>query len=286
MARRESLAEVVARVTGARIEARRALGGGCVGEVYRVDLADGGRVVAKLGGPNSGLALEGWMLRYLADNSRLPVPAVLHASDELLVMEWLDGGGALDADAEVHAAELLAELHALAAPRFGLARDTVIGGLPQPNAQGDSWIAFFRDRRLLHMAGVALEAGRLPAALMGRIEALAGRLERWLEEPARPALIHGDMWGGNVLCKGGRITGFVDPAIYYAHPEIELAFATMFATFGEPFFARYGALRPIAPGFFEARRDLYNLYPLLVHVRLFGASYVGGVESTLARFGC
>ena len=114
------------------------------------------------------------------------------------------------------------------------------------------------------MARLAMEAGRLPASDMTRIETLAGRLDRWIDQPAAPSLIHGDMWTGNLLARGGRVAGFVDPAIYYADPEIELAFSTLFGTFGEPFFARYGEHRPIRPGFFEARRDLYNLYPLLV----------------------
>ena len=93
------------------------------------------------------------------------------------------------------------------------------------------------------------------------------------------------MWAGNVLVNQGRVTGFVDPAIYFGDPEVELAFSTLFGTFGDSFFARYGELRPLKPGFFEERRDLYNLYPLLVHVRLFGGSYVSRVESVLNKFG-
>jgi fructosamine-3-kinase len=279
------LGEAIERATGARPRSRRPLGGGCVGEVYAIGLSDGRSVVVKLGRSASGLALEGWMLTYLKEHSTLPVPAVLHASDELLVMEHVASGGALDADTQRHAAELLAELHSVTGPGFGLERDTLIGGLPQPNPEIQSWIAFFRDHRLLHMGERALGSGRLGAPLMRRIERLAGRLEGFLEEPEAPALIHGDMWGGNILARSGRITGFVDPAIYYADPEIELAFSTMFSTFTDPFFTRYEELRPIRPGFFEVRRDIYNLYPLLVHVRLFGGSYVGGVERTLARFG-
>jgi len=121
---------------------------------------------------------------------------------------------------------------------------------------------------------------------MTRLEKLAGRLGDWIDASAAPSLIHGDMWTGNVLCNHGRISGFVDPAIYYADAEIELAFSTMFGTFGDAFFGRYGEHRPLRPGFFEERVDLYNLYPLLVHVRLFGGSYVGSVDRTLARFGC
>ena len=169
---------------------------------------------------------------------------------------------------------------------FGLERDTLIGGLPQPNPRTESWLVFFRDRRLQYMAREAHRAGRLPAAVLGRVESLAGRLDEWIDEPPHPALIHGDMWTGNVLCHGGRISGFVDPAIYYADPEIELAFSTLFGTFGDSFFGRYNELSPLRPGFFGERKDLYNLYPLLVHVRLFGGSYVGGVERILSRFGC
>jgi fructosamine-3-kinase len=85
--------------------------------------------------------------------------------------------------------------------------------------------------------------------------------------------------------KTGRIAGFIDPAIHWAHPEIELAFGTLFGPFGEAFFARYRDMAPLAPGFFEARRDLYNLYPLLVHVQLFGGGYVNSVAQTLEKFG-
>ena len=245
-------------------------------------MADGDLVV-KLGQPGSNLDLEGWMLETLA-NTGLPVPEVVHKADDILIMTYIEDSGAIDSGAERHAAELIAALHEHSAESFGLQRDTLIGGLHQPNAQAENWLPFFRDQRLLYMGRQALDAGRLPGAVFARLESLAGRLERWLAEP-RPALVHGDLWGGNVLAQAGRITGFVDPAIYYADAEIELAFSTLFNTFGKAFFARYDELRPMTPGFFEERRDLYNLYPLLVHVRLFGGSYVGSVERTLTRFG-
>jgi fructosamine-3-kinase len=137
----------------------------------------------------------------------------------------------------------------------------------------------------LYMADEAVSAGRLRPGTRDRIERFAAKLGDFLPAHATPSLIHGDMWGGNVLCQAGRIAAFVDPAIYYADAEIELAFATLFSTFGEAFFARYREIRPIAPGFFEERRDIYNLYPLLVHVRLFGSGYVGSVTGTLTRLG-
>jgi fructosamine-3-kinase len=225
------------------------------------------------------------MLRYLASHSELPVPEVLHAAPDLLIVSYVPGGNRLGPQAQEHAAELLAALHDVRADRFGLELDTLIGGLHQPNPWTASWLAFFAQERLLYMAREGEQAGRLSVTFRQRVERLAGALPRWLQEPPFPSLIHGDVWTTNVLTVDGRITGFVDPAIYYADPEIELAFSTLFGTFGEPFFRRYQELRPLEPGFFEERRDLYNLYPLLVHVRLFGGSYISSVDQTLRRFG-
>lgn len=262
------------------------LSGGCVGQVYRVRLADGETLVAKVDeGANPVLAIEGFMLRYLTEHSDLPVPAVIHESDRLLLMSYLPGDSHFNRQAQAHAAELLAALHSITAPAYGLERATLIGGLHQPNPWTDSWLDFFREQRLLYMANEGLRTGRLPQSILPRLEKFCRRLDEWLVEPERPSLLHGDVWTTNVLAVNGRITGFVDPAIYYGHPEIELAFTTLFGTFDRPFFDRYQELRPIPAGFFEERRDIYNLYPLLVHVRLFGGSYVRSVDRTLRHFG-
>lgn len=262
------------------------LGGGCIGQVYRVRLANGRSVVAKVDdGRAPRLDIEGYMLRYLAAESALPVPEVFHAAPHLLIMAYVPGTSRFGAVEQTHAAELLAALHAVSAPAFGLERDTLIGGLHQPNPWRESWLAFFRDQRLRYMADEGVRSGRLPASVHARLECFSDALDRWLQEPEQPSLIHGDVWTTNVLAHNGRITAFVDPAIYFADPEIELAFTTLFGTFGEPFFRRYAELRPLRPGFLEERRDIYNLYPLLVHVRLFGGSYVHSVDDTLRRFG-
>ncbi|MBB4286935.1 fructosamine kinase family protein [Roseospira goensis] len=281
---RETARTRIAEATGQRIDSSRPLGGGCVGEVYGVRLEDGRDLVAKLGGPGSGLDLEGRMLGDLAE-AGAPVPAVLYADESLLLMTALPGGDALGPRVQDHAAHVIAALHDVAGPQFGYPYDTVIGGLHQPNPAADRWVPFFRDQRLLFMAGEAARAGRLPPAYLRRLEALAANLDAYLEEPAHPSLLHGDLWTGNVLAQDNRVSGLIDPAIYWGHPEIELAFSTLFGTFNEVFFNRYHDLRPIRPGFFEERRDLYNLYPLLVHVRLFGGGYLGGVDRTLRRLG-
>jgi fructosamine-3-kinase len=273
----------VEQALGVRVRDATAMGGGCVAPVFRVALEDGRAVVVKMG---QGLSLEAWMLRWLAANTQAPVPAVLHAADDLLVLTLLDGDSSgLSAQAEAELGAIVADLHAIRGPSFGFARDTVIGGLHQPNPPTESWRTFFRDHRLLYMAGEAHQAGRLPARTLRRVEALAGRLERWIGDDAPPSAIHGDLWGGNIVATAERITGLIDPALYYADPEIELAFMTLFGSVGDRFFRSYGERQTLRAGFFEARRDLYNLYPLLVHVRLFGGSYIGQVERAIEKFG-
>lgn len=259
------------------------LHGGCIAGAWRADLADGRRVAVKHAPAGGRLDVEGWMLRRLAE-AMLPVPDVLHADPDLLVMAFVEGVSRFTAKGEEHAGDLLAALHAVTPSNgmCGLERDTVIGPLPQPNPWTASWIAFFRDHRLLPMARSAHERGALPDGAWAAIERLAYRLERYLEEPAHPSLVHGDVWTANVLADGDRIAAFLDPACAFGHAESELAFITLFGTFGERFFARYREHRPIRPGFFETRRDIYNLYPLLVHARLFGGGY-GARASAIAR---
>lgn len=259
------------------------MSGGCIAEVFRAEFVGGERMAVKWS-PDSGLACEASMLDHLRRHSSLPVPAVLHGDNRLLVMEYIVHDGNLSRAGERQAGRHIAALHAVRGPYFGFERDTVIGPLPQPNPSTTPWLPFFRDHRLLYMADEAHRVGRC-RPLRCRIDALAARLDQLVQEPAQPALVHGDLWPGNVLGYRGDVAAFIDPAIYWGHPEMDLAFAGLFAGLGEDFLAGYEEVTPIAPGFREARRDLYNLWPLLVHVRLFGGSNVGQVERTLGRLG-
>ena len=164
--------------TGKSVARGLPLSGGCVGDVFEIELADGGRIVAKIADANGKLALEGFMLGVLK-KAGLPVPDVIRADDDLLLMTLIDGGDAVDESAQIHAADLLAALHGHTQADFGFDRATLIGGLDQPNPRTASWREFFRDHRLLYMAGEAHRVGNLPARAMARIETLAARLDRW-----------------------------------------------------------------------------------------------------------
>lgn len=282
-----------------------------VADVRLAELDDGRRVVVKASPntfgeasgelPGSQMVLEAEMLQFLARHTALPVPRVIHVGNGLLILEFLQGRNVLDDRAERHAAALLAELHAVtpatvssdvpatagdtAGAWFGFDFDTLIGPLAQVNTWSSDWPSFYRDERLGAVLAVCRERGRLRGELAGRVERLREDLGSLLAHAPSPGLLHGDVWSGNVLAEGGLVSGFLDPAIYFGDPEVELAFIELFSTFGPAFFDMYEELRPIQPGYHELRRDIYQLYPLLVHVALFGGGYLAGVEERLSRLG-
>jgi len=256
------------------------LDGGMIGTVYAVRFADRDPVVAKVS--DTPLSVEAFMLESLADH--LPVPDVYHASDDLLLLEYVEGESAFSKAVERDAADHLAALHDATADAFGFERDTLTGPVRQPNPWTDSWPAFFRDHRVLHAARGARDAGELAADLHERVREAAADFETSLRDSPPPALVHGDVWTNNVLARDGEVTAFLDPATYYADPEVELAYVRWSDTFGDPFFERYADRRGIGEGF-ERRLPVYTLYPLLVHVWLFGGRYADELDRTLDRLG-
>ena len=282
--KREVLAKIETTV-GMSVAATTQLKGGMISEAFALTLADGERLVAKIGDGSHDLRTEAFMLRYLRDRSALPVPAVHHAASDLLLMQYIDGATGLQDDSRRHLGELMAACHQISAAAYGLERDTLTGPIRQPNGWNDAWIAFFREQRLLYMLGVARESGHLPAEMEGRLLRFSESLDRWLHEPGRPALVHGDLWRENILTRDGRVVGIIDPALHYAHYEVELAYMSLFDGVGAAFFEAYNAISPIDADFFSTRRHIYNLYPLLTHVAIFGARYLRHVDEALKRFG-
>ncbi len=262
------------------VRATEELDGGMIGTVHRADLDDDRTVVAKTG--ETPLSVEARMLRYL-DERGLTVPDVLHASDDLLVLEYIEGESRVTPAVERDAAEHLATLHGNTAEGFGFPFGTLTGTVTQPNPWTDEWTPFYADQRLQHVRKQCLDAGVLEPALDRQLTTAIDRLDEMLTEPDEPALLHGDVWRTNLLTDGERVVAFLDPACYYGHPEIELAYADWTDTFGDPFFERYDTLRGIGDGFFETRRYAYRLYPLLVHLLLFGSPYDQELGETLAR---
>ncbi|MFW6347512.1 MAG: fructosamine kinase family protein [Cyclonatronaceae bacterium] len=180
----------------------------------------------------------------------------------------------------------LAELHR-AGPRegvteFGLDHNNYIGRLPQDNTPAADWPEFFIERRIRPQLEAAVKAGLMPRSSFSQLDAITLKTPGiFPEEP--PALLHGDLWGGNYLYTPHDTAALIDPAVYYGHREMELAFTMMFGRFASGFYEAYEESWPLAPGFAE-RKDLCNLYPVLVHVNLFGHGYTGQAKSILKRY--
>jgi fructosamine-3-kinase len=278
------------RLLGSGLLSAHSLGGGHGVLHYRLTLADGRSAFAKVqsqdpsGNGQDAFAAEAHGLSWLGEAGAVPVPAVLASDPACLITDWIDAGRPTPEAASTFGREL-ARLHASGAASFGAPWRGVIAGLPLPNDAAGSWPDWYAANRLLPYARIASDAGRLTPAGTRLIEAAAARSAELAGPPEPPSRIDGDCWSGNVLWSQGR-GWLIDPAAHGGHRETDLA---MLALFGAPFLDRilaaYEEVSPLADGW-QDRVPLHQLHPLLVHVCLFGGSYleaaVGAARAVLA----
>jgi protein-ribulosamine 3-kinase len=175
----------------------------------------------------------------------------------------------------------LARVHQTTQEQFGLDHDNYIGSLRQPNLLNSSWVDFFIQQRLSSQVMLAEKSGVADHDLRKKFDTLFAKLPELLPK-GKPALLHGDLWSGNLIVDELGAPCLIDPAVYYGDPEIEIAYTKLFGGFTQQFYDAYQEVNPLAPGF-EDRLDIYHLYPLLVHTNLFGQSYLSQVTAILDR---
>jgi fructosamine-3-kinase len=261
------LAERGAALLEGRLRRAEPVVGGDLSQILRITLADGREAIVK-NGPSP--EMEAAMLRAIAA-SGAPAPAVLAVSADALVIEALPANGGV-AHGWASLGTALGLLHRVKGERYGWDRDYAFGPITIANGWSEDWPDFWAARRLLpHVPHLAPELAR-------RVESLAVRITYRL--PPRPAarLLHGDLWGGNVLVSRSRVSGFIDPACYYGHVEVDLAMLRLFDRPDATFHEAYG---PLDAGW-QNRLPVYQLWPALVHLRLFGDGYRSMVERVLA----
>lgn len=260
------LEERILALTGDRVSALRPLSGGDLSDVTLVHLQSGARLVAKTG---PMVDREARMLAAIAD-AGAPAPRVIATDSDLLLLEALDeahpGAGSWAATGEA-----LATLHAATGDNYGWTEDYTFGPVAIPNAAQTDWLDFWAANRLL------CHAPHLPGGLAPRIADLCEKLPAILPRTPRPALLHGDLWSGNLLFGPAPRVWFIDPACYYGDPEVDLAMLHLFGQPGTGFAKAYG---PLTDGW-EERRAVYTLWPALVHLRLFGSGYRALVDRLL-----
>ncbi|MCA8924115.1 MAG: fructosamine kinase family protein [Planctomycetes bacterium] len=265
----------------------RPLSGGCINQAARCEVAGTSWFVKWNDRPLPGqFAAEAAGLAALADvQEALRIPRVLASSDEpgaaFLILEHLEPGSR-GAGFDEALGRGLAALHRASAEAFGFACDGYCGATPQPNGWLPRWTDFYRERRLAHQLALARAAG-FPADAFRAGQALLERLPEWLDDEEPPALIHGDLWSGNLYVGAGGQPALIDPAAYYGHREAELGMMSLFGGFSQRVFAAYAEAYPLRDGWRE-RLGLYELYHVLNHFNLFGGSYGGQAARLIQRY--
>lgn len=178
-------------------------------------------------------------------------------------------------------ANLLVNIHKIKSDLYGFNIDNFIGDNKQLNLQKNSWRDFFLENRLGFQLDMAKKNGY---DLTGLFKRSAPAIKSILDDnEEEPTLLHGDLWGGNLISNSKGQPVFIDPAIYYGHRECDIAMTKLFGGFSSEFYMEYNRLYPLKKGW-ENRVDLYNLYHILNHLNIFGRSYLSQAESILKSY--
>ena len=216
-------------------------------------------------------------LKVLKDTNTIRIPNVLCFDDDFLILEFIPPSNPNNAFWEVFG-QKLALMHKQTHSKFGLDFDNYIGSLHLDNTQNKNWTEFFIQNRLQ----AQLSIGNFSGTLLSDFDKLFQKLPN-LFPNERPALLHGDLWSGNFLAKNGDTPMLIDPAIYYGNREMDIAMSKLFGGFNSDFYFAYNESHPLENGW-EERIQICNLYPLLVHVNLFGGAYRNQVKNILSYY--
>lgn len=261
--------------------------GGDINEIYRLS-GDNGSYLLKVNDsynyPNM-FAREQEGLSAIGKTNTISVPDVILQSEvnnkSYLVLEWIDTSSG-NAQSSSKLGIQLAWMHKNTSAQYGFHTDNYMGSLHQSNKRHDSWARFFVEERLQPMIKMAVDKKELNQSDVRKFNELYKKLPGlFTEEP--PALLHGDLWSGNYLIDVEGKPYLIDPAVSYGNREFDIAMTTLFGGFDHAFYEAYNAEFPLLSDW-QQRLKLWNLYPLLVHVNLFGGMYAKQVRDNLSVF--
>lgn len=270
-----------------RIEIIGAVSGGSINNCFKIKF-DNAFFFVKVNSsqhfPNMFMA-EAEGLKRIGSTNTIKVPQVVavgnSGEEQFLVLEWIDQEKS-DTQLQTKLGHLLAQLHRNTNDAFGLDHQNYMGSLVQTNNYHSSWATFYIQERLLPQVSLADQKGLLTPAILQQFESLYKKLKSfYTEEP--PAFVHGDLWSGNYLIDHRQQPILIDPALSFSNREFDIAMTTLFGGFSPSFYDAYNEAFPLQNGW-KQRLDLWNLYPLLIHVNLFGQSYLTQVKHILNKF--
>ena len=261
------------------------LSGGCINSVQRLQTSKGDfcikynfreRFPGMFDSEADGLAS-------LRSSGEIRVPEVYNTGSagtyDYILLEYVDSGLKIPAFMQDFGRSL-ARMHRHSSSEFGYATDNYMGSLHQSNKTHPDWTSFYIEERLVKQ--ISLAHGNFTSSNYDSFERLYARLADLIpEEP--PALLHGDLWGGNYMVADNGKACLIDPAVYYGHREVDIAMTTLFGGFDETFYASYNEEYPLVKGWQE-RLDIFKLYPLLIHLNLFGSGYLGSILDIIRKY--
>ncbi len=270
------------------VDSTSPVSGGCINTCLRLE-TNSGTFFLKYNHADAYagmMAAEAYGLELLRNTKTIGIPKVVAQNEsggvDFLVLEWIEPADEVP-DYWQQFGRDMAALHRNNSRYFGLDKDNYIGSLAQSNTLMEDGIDFFISQRLQPQLQRAIDKKQLPLAAITQFEALYTKLPSLLPlEP--PALLHGDLWSGNYLTGPDGKAWLVDPSVHYGFREAEIAYTQLFGGFNINFYNAYNDVFPLLEGFHD-RNEIYNLYPLLVHVNLFGGNYAKQVMSILEEYG-
>lgn len=225
----------------------------------------------------------GLQLLYETQTIKIPKPILYGSLDHaiFLLTEFTQKGNPSKNFWQTFAQQL-AGLHKHSNEKFGLNTDNYIGSIPQKNNFCDTWTEFYATQRILPLARLAFNQNKFSKRDLLLIEKLCNRFDG-LFPKEKPSLIHGDLWSGNFMSDENGAPVIYDPAIYYGNREMDIAMSLLFGGFDKNFYDYYTEVFPLQPGWKE-RVKLCQLYPLFVHLILFGDHYYNSVINIIGIY--
>ncbi len=175
-------------------------------------------------------------------------------------------------------AQKLAILHKTTNETFGLAHDNYIGSLPQVNSTESLASEFYINQRLEPQLKLASEKGFNFSSLDRFFSNIYDEIPN-----ESPSLIHGDLWNGNYLVSEKNKPVLLDPAVAYAPREMDIAMMNLFGGFPQEVYSIYNEQFQLVENWKE-RIPIWQLYYLLVHLNLFGSSYLSQVSVIIKQY--
>ena len=264
------------------------IGGGSINGTYKITINNTRNFFVKINNAQKFPSLfekEKNGLTFIAEQKIIRTPqvidSVISGKYQILVLEWIEQGIRSKTFWKIFG-EQMARLHKTTSENHGFYENNYMGALPQSNTYTKYWIGFFIQQRLQPQVEIAVSKQLLSKKHIDHFEKLYSELKNIFEE-GNASLLHGDLWSGNFMCDNRSQPVLIDPAVYFGHRSMDLAMTTLFGGFDKTFYDSYNYHFPF-PNNYQEQWDVCNLYPLLIHLNLFGSGYLHDIEAVLKKF--